>query len=376
MATKVTLREKKISGGKKLSLYLDFYPPIKDITTGKDTRREFLGLHILSNPKNQMEKKSNNETRVLAENVRAKRQLEIQSKDFGFLVDKLKVDADFLIFFNDIVKTKSGSNKNGWRTAYNYLTEYSGGTIPLSKLDKKFCNGFKDFLLNAKRQKGSQSKVITQSSARSYYNKLKAALKVAYKNGIIEKDLSVMIDSIKEPETQREYLSLEEVQKLVKTPCNIPLLKNAALFSILTGLRFIDISNLKWENVQYNTEQGYYLQFTQQKTKGTEVQPISNQAFELLGERAEPNDQVFKGLIYSAYLNIHLKQWILRAGITKEITFHCFRHTFATLQLSMGTDIYTVSKLLGHRELATTQIYAKIVDKSKREAANKIKLEF
>jgi site-specific recombinase XerD len=63
------------------------------------------------------------------------------------------------------------------------------------------------------------------------------------------------------------------------------------------------------------------------------------------------------------------------AGITKNITFHCFRHTFATLQLSKGTDIYTVSKMLGHRELKTTQIYAKIIDQTKRDAANKIKLD-
>ena len=84
---------------------------------------------------------------------------------------------------------------------------------------------------------------------------------------------------------------------------------------------------------------------------------------------------VYEGLIYSAYLNVHLKQWILRAGITKDITFHCFRHTFATLQLSHGTDIYTVSKMLGHRELKTTQIYAKIINQTYREAADKIKLD-
>ena len=140
-------------------------------------------------------------------------------------------------------------------------------------------------------------------------------------------------------------------------------------------MRFSDISKLVWGEVQYSELEGYFLQFRQKKTKGVEVLPISEQAFKLLGERKEPTEQVFKGLIYSAYLNVHLKQWILRAGITKDITFHCFRHTFATLQLSHGTDIYTVSKMLGHRELKTTQIYAKIVDESKRKAADKIKLD-
>jgi site-specific recombinase XerD len=81
------------------------------------------------------------------------------------------------------------------------------------------------------------------------------------------------------------------------------------------------------------------------------------------------------GLEYSAYNNTLLREWVKEAGITKYITFHCFRHTYATLQLSLGTDIYTVSKLLGHRELKTTQIYAKVIDKVKREAADKIKLD-
>ena len=157
---------------------------------------------------------------------------------------------------------------------------------------------------------------------------------------------------------------------------NNPLLKRAALFSALTGLRFSDIKNLVWGEIHHSVENGYSIQFTQQKTKGVEVLPISEQAYSLMGERKEPSDKVFEGLTYSAYENKHLYQWIGAAGITKDITFHCFRHTFATLQLSHGTDIYTVSKMLGHRELKTTQIYAKIIDQTKREAANKIKLDF
>ena len=99
-------------------------------------------------------------------------------------------------------------------------------------------------------------------------------------------------------------------------------------------------------------------------------------AFSLCGNHpGNPDENVFLGLKYSAYNNKHLAQWIGAAGITKNITFHCFRHTFATLQLYNGTDIYTVSKMLGHKDLKTTQIYAKIVDEAKRTAADKIKLD-
>ena len=374
MATKVKLRQRAISGNRQ-SLYLDFYPAIPHPETGEPTRREFLGLYLFDKPKNPFDKQSNKETLQLAENIRAKRTIEIQAGNYGFLIVKQKADTDFVQYFKQIVDSKTGGNKNGWQTAYNYFEMFTGGKLTLSNLNENLCNDFREYLLTAKRQRGIQSKQITQSSARAYYNKFKAALKQAYKKGLIEKDLSTRIDGISEPEVQREHLTLEQLQALVNTPCSIPLLKNAAIFSALTGLRFSDIAKLIWSEVQYSEREGYFLQFRQKKTKGVEVLPISEQAFLLLGERKEPTEQVFRGLIYSAYLNIHLKQWILRAGITKDITFHCFRHTFATLQLSFGTDIYTVSKMLGHRELRTTQIYAQIVNKTKREAADKIKLD-
>ena len=147
------------------------------------------------------------------------------------------------------------------------------------------------------------------------------------------------------------------------------------LFSALTGMRFGDVHKLTWSEVRYSDKDGYSVSFRQKKTDGVEVLPISNQARELMGEAGEADQRVFTGLKYSAWHNVILRQWVLKAGITKDITFHCFRHTFATLQLTEGTDIYTVSKMLGHRELRTTQIYAKIIDEKKREAANKIKLD-
>lgn len=104
------------------------------------------------------------------------------------------------------------------------------------------------------------------------------------------------------------------------------------------------------------------------------MQPISKDAHKLLGERKEPEQRVFPDLKYSAYNNGFLKAWIQRAGITKNLTFHCFRHTYATLQLTLGTDIYTVSKMLGHKNVKTTQIYANVINEKKREAADKMKL--
>ena len=402
MAIKVKLREKQISGNRQ-SLYLDFYPPIPHPETGKPTRREFLGLYIpipikykKKKDKNGIEKLipvySNNpiqntliETDIenilnRAEQIRQKRENHLNKPEIytGYEKEQLKIkergERNFVTYFKSLADKRKASNHDNWVSAYNYLEAFTKGNLKFADLNEKFCNDFKEYLLTTKSNK-SNKVTLAQNSAVSYFNKLKATLKQAYKDGYLPSDLNGKIQPVKQAETQRNFLTIQELNSLVKTECNNPLLKRAALFSALTGLRFSDIKNLVWGELEYIENNGYFIQFKQQKTKGVEMMPISEQAFSLLGERTEPTDKVFEGLTYSAYENKHLAKWIGLAGITKDITFHCFRHTFATLQLSKGTDIYTVSKMLGHRELKTTQIYAKIIDQTKREAADKIKLD-
>ena len=379
MTTKVTLRQKKISKGRQ-SLYLDFYPAIPHPETGEPTRREFLGLYLFDKAKNPIDKQHNKETLQLAEQIRQKRENHLNKPEVytGYEKEQLKIrergEQNFVEYFKTLANKRKASNHDNWVSAYNYLETFTNGNLKFADLNEKFCNDFKEYLLTTKSNKSSKT-TLAQNSAVSYFNKLKATLKQAYKDGYLQSDLNAKIDPIKQAETRRNFLTIEELNSLVKTECNNPLLKRAALFSALTGLRFSDIKNLVWGEIHHSVENGYSIQFTQQKTKGVEVLPISEQAYSLLGEPKELTDKVFEGLTYSAYENKHLYQWIGAAGITKDITFHCFRHTFATLQLSHGTDIYTVSKMLGHRELKTTQIYAKIVDDTKRKAANRIKLD-
>lgn len=102
--------------------------------------------------------------------------------------------------------------------------------------------------------------------------------------------------------------------------------------------------------------------------------PISEQAYQLCGEPRKPEQLVFEDLPDPSWISAPLKRWIKSAGITRKITFHCFRHTYAILQLAGGTDIYTVSKMLGHTNVKTTQVYAKVVDEKKQKAAETIKL--
>lgn len=362
---KVTLRKRNQGG--KTSLYLDYY------YQGK-RKAEYLKLYLDPEAKTKTEKEVNKKTLQLAETIRAQRQIEIQNGVYGFR-DNEKLQASFLNYIEFLTEKRKDSTGNygNWDSMLKHLKSYIPMDITFAQVDRNFVQGFKDFLDKDVRTKSNQK--LSQNSKYSYFNKLRAALKQAVKDGIIPTNPAEGVNSFKQGEPQREFLTLEELQAAVKEECEIPQLKTAFIFSCLTGLRWSDINKLLWSEVQHSNEMGYYIRFRQKKTKGAETLPISEQAFGLLGERQDKDERVFKGLKYSAWHNLKLQQWIMRAGISKTITFHCARHTYATLQLSAGTDIYTVSKLLGHRELKTTQIYAQVIDQKKKEAANRINLD-
>ncbi len=362
---KVTLRKRNQGG--KTSLYLDYYHKGKRKT-------EYLKLYLEPNPKTKEEREVNKKTLQLAETIRAQRQIEIQNGVYGFR-DNEKLKGSFINYIELLTEKRKDSTGNygNWDSMLKHLKSYIPMDITFAQVDRNFVQGFKDFLDKDVRTKSNQK--LSQNSKYSYFNKFRAALKQAVKDGIIPTNPSEGVEAFKQGEPQREFLTLEELQAAVQAECEIPQIKTAFIFSCLTGLRWSDINKLLWSEVQHSNEMGYYIRFRQKKTKGAETLPISEQAFGLLGERQDKDERVFKGLKYSAWHNLKLQQWMMRAGISKTITFHCARHTYATLQLSAGTDIYTVSKLLGHRELKTTQIYAKVIDQQKKEAANRIKLD-
>jgi integrase len=403
MAIKVKVRKKLISNGRN-TLYLDFYPEVIHPKTGKPTRREFLGMYLFAPIKilkhktangkikethifdanviqNESCIKHNEDTMQIAEQIRQQRENSFNKPEIysGYEKEQLKIkergEQNFITYFNQLKEKRKFSTYDNWVSASKYLESYSGGFVRFTDLNETYCNGFKEYLLTTKSNKSSKVS-LSQNSAQSYFNKFKAALRQAYKDGFLQFDINTRIDPIKQADTQRNFLNLEELNSLARTHCENPVLKRATLFSSLTGLRFSDIQKLIWNEVEYSEGQGHTIRFRQKKSKGQETLPISGQAFNLMGERREPSETVFDGLKYADTQKTDLGQWLGAAGITKKITFHCFRHTYATLQLNNGTDIYTVSKMLGHRDLKSTQVYAKIVDKTKREATEKIKLDF
>lgn len=369
---KVTLRKKKIKNGKE-SLYLDFYPPILHPTKGSLTRREFLGLHIYIKPRNGEERTHNKETKALAENIRAKRQIDLQNENYDFLrQDHAKTN--FMEYFKDLVDNRK-KNYQAWKSTYLYFYRFCNGNLAFGKLTEKQCNAFKEYLLNTHTLKSKKS--LKQNSAATYFNVFKEAVNQAFDDKLVKDNPVRKVKSIEQLDANREFLTFEELQAMAKADCEDPLLKNAAFFSALTGLRWADVEELVWEEVQHSEMNGHYLRFKMKKNNRPLTLNINDQARELLGKSGAPQEQVFKGLKYGNETSVILNSWTKEAGINKYITFHCFRHTYATLQLTLGTDLYTVSKLLGHKNIQTTQIYAKVIDQKKKEAANRIpKIDF
>ena len=230
---------------------------------------------------------------------------------------------------------------------------------------------FGDYLKTAPQLKHTGKKLKTNSIA-GYFSTFRALLKIAYRDKMIRENVNDFLDKIEYEDTRREFLTLDELRQLVDTPCDIPVLRRAAIFSCFTGLRISDILQLKWEHIVPAADGGWCMRIRTEKTETEATLPVSDEALEYCGKRGE--GIVFKGL--ERYMTAYpLQKWLKKTRITKHITFHCFRHTFATLQLAMGEDIFTVSKMLTHKNVSTTQIYAEVIDANKRASANRITLK-
>ena len=322
------------------------------------------------------------ESCIYADNIRAIRQKEYDTQELYTEMDaaiaeqKEKSQCDFIAFFKKEAKSRHYNNENmcnTWIRVSDLLYEFNANEpLLFANINLNLMEKFKQFLLRAP-QGGNKNGTISTNTACSYYSIFKAALKQAFVEGYLPIDIAAKSKNIQAEESRREHLTLDELNKLVETPCENPVIKRAALFSALTGLRHSDIMKMTWKEITKEGEH-YRINFTQKKTKGVEYTPMSDQAYFFCGEPGHPDELVFGGLPAPSWISKPLSRWIEAAGITKHITFHCFRHTYACLQLSNGTDLYTVSKMLGHTNIRTTQIYSKVEDEKKEQAADAIKL--
>lgn len=375
----VRIRQKKLKNG-NVSLYLDIY------ANGQRTY-EFLKLYLIPE-ENKAAKAANKDTLQRANLIKSQRILDIQNGRFGIktnTADKVL----FFEYFENYIKEKKIKNPRWWLSCLKHLKIYEKRhNITLAAISVKWVQGFYNYLETAvttRREKQFNNEeerlvaarkrltpvLLSENTRRIYFNSLCSCLNHAYNDGLIDKNPAKHVKGFKGEDTERQYLTIDELRLLVATECDDAEVKRAFLFSCLTGLRRSDISKLTWGEVKKENGRTRLI-FKQKKTGGQEYLDITSQAGDLIGDRkdAMPTDFVFGDIRQVSVTNIIIRRWAEKAGIEKHLSFHCARHTFATMMLTLGADIYTVSKLLGHQNLKTTQIYAKIIDEKKREAVD------
>ncbi len=366
----VYLREKKLGGG-QVSFYLDIYH-------NKRRWYEFLEIRINKNHPTQQDK----EKRRLVQEIRAKRENELIVQDNG-LIDKGKRKADFVAWFEKYMTDKKLNYANNEKALKHLKRFLNGRSLPFASISPDWIKQFSRYLVTK----------VSHNTAIDYQKNLFTALEDAVRQEIIFVNPFRKIprhERMKKKPVYRNAFTLEELQHLSDTAHKIPTqYKQAYFFSCFTGLRWSDVNSLRWAEIitkKIDGEEEWFIYFEQEKTEDIEYFPLSEGAVDILKERRseqkeskekslfvfplikevdEKNGKIYKKVYYQ------LKQWAKAAGIEqKRMHFHTGRHTFATnvLENSPDGDLWTVSKLLGHKTISATQIYAHVRDSRKKSA--------
>lgn len=342
-------------------------------------KKENLNLYLYANPKDQQERLQNKNTIALAERTRYEREQRFLEDREGY---KFKKDTaiNFLDFFQEFIdeskRTHSYQSVSlvAFRRFKAFLSEtpkYSAYTtyIRPEQITKEMVKEYADYVSKRGRGRGP---VTT-------FNRFKLVVKRAYEAGLIRKNpcdgITIKRDRNK---LTKEILSLDEIRILANThyPQENPHVQRAFLLTLFTGIRFCDVKKLTYRNVDYKAKT---LKFTQSKTEehsshSQVIIPLNDSLIALIGSLPEgqsPDTLIFNLPSRTSCLN-GLKTWVRMAGINKNISWHCGRHSFAVNTLTEGANIKTVSTLLGHSSISVTEQYLHVVDSQKVEAINSL----
>lgn len=259
---------------------------------------------------------------------------------------------------------------------YNHIELYKTAEIKISLIDANWIRGFLSYLKNDAHNRNSKRKIkpLCPNTIFQLFLVFGFVFAQAQRDAIITRNPIKELNSKERPKQEndvREFLTLEEVSRLIKTPYKDEQVKCAFLLSVFTGLRWSDIKLLKWEDL-HEDENGKYFRVTMKKTAKPICVYLSDIGTKYLPTRAKSNDN---GLVFTlpnnTRINAHVRRWCKEAEITKQVSFHVARHTFATIMLNNGTSLEVVSKMLGHKKLSTTEIYAKLLNRTIANAAHK-----
>ena len=367
----VRLREKELANGVR-SLYLDIY------VNGKRSY-EFLKLYLI--PETNPQAKVQNENTMRAANtIKLNRILEITNNKAGLKNTSIRAKMllkDWMETFRQAQEQKGVKDQKLIHNTVHALTAYNIN-VAMRDVNRDYIIGLTNFLRNDYRS--PRGKKLKDYSVINYLGCLRNALNMAVREDVIADNPIMKLsaqDKVKAPESQREYLTVEEDQQLEATDSPYPHIKQAFLFACYTGLRCSDVRSITWGKIVKDGEK-YRLHTVMFKTKRPFYIPLSKKAMQWMPERGDKTDDelIFENIPVQVNTKLYLQPWLDKAGITKPITFHCSRHTFGTMMLTLGADIYTTSKLMGHTKVEVTQIYAKIINKKKDDAVSLIDQAF
>lgn len=381
----VSIRLMKLKNGNQ-AIYLQMYSPDYGKQGGNHYKYEHLKMYLVPE-KTKADKIHNKNVMEAATAIKNQRNIDLAKGKAGIKkADRANKTLlkDWMMHYAE-VKKKLGQSKSNAITINNvllHLIKYKGDKVTMEQVDKAFCEGFVLYLANGKtigtdNPKTGQhhSKPMAKSTAKLYFNTFVTALNEAVRDGIIDSNPTNKLKKeekkpIKAEGASRGYLEIEELKAMMATECINEQIKMAFLFACFCGLRLSDIKDLRWKDVK-KSKGGFVVSKIQVKTRQEIVVPLSANALGWMPDKgdAKPKDFVFN-LPSHFTINRVVKKWAKDAEVTKNVTFHISRHTFATTLLTLGADIYTTSKLLGHQNIRTTQIYAEVVNKKKVEAVN------
>ena len=358
----IRLRVKELANGNR-SLYLDTY------YEGKRSY-EFLRIYLVPE-KSTADREVNTAALRAANAIKASRTIALINGKADIKTPRRPLS--MAEWIKHIIDKKTGIRSRSsiqlMRRLMKHLEIFHPGAM-LQEADRSFCAGFADYLRSANAL--NSNKRIGITTQYELLNALSIVLNEAVRAELITHNSTRMLTSserIKKPESKREHLTPEEVRSLIKVSADhIAAADDVAafLFCCFCGLRYSDVTALKWENI-IEIDGGKEIVITMKKTRRRVTVPLSEQACSLLPREGAPDTNVFTFPSYGVTLR-SLEKTVKIAGITKKVTFHVSRHTFATMMLTAGVDLYTISKLIGHTDIRTTQIYSKVVDRKKREA--------
>lgn len=315
-------------------------------------RRIYTGLHLTDNPA------QNREIKKMAEMIRSKVELQRVAHINGFITEE--EERLTVCEYTRRISDEKGKQSQFYKLL-PYLEKY--GDRKLISCDSHWFQNFQSYM--------EKDTGLSPATAERYTCRLREVFKLAVRDNILLSDPSDGIKHIRVPESTRPHLVEDEIRALVATELpyeNGDELKRAFLFATFTGLRFSDIQTLTWGDIDLSQKQ---VAKRMVKTKTVVYVPLTSDAIYMLGELAlhKSDEPVFPYVAQAdASTNRRLKKWGVLAGLEKPITWHVARHTLATQLIESGADLYTVQRTLGHSKSTTTEVYAKVSDRKKREA--------